>query len=283
MKREEILKKLTADVQFPRHGWIEDDNRSVYLVFPILRATYERAEASPEAPLLVRDFVRMGHFQRLLFKIIVVLTEINRAEQLLLSDKDKDGASIEEFVPVLHAQELLPIWIDCFYIYFRMLADRLTVALGSLASKAPRSFPERYKVLWNDAISDKVPDYKWKIDGNAFMLNVKQHSDWYKALVGMESEKGIRDRIIHTLTEPQVIRVLDKDSRTRKIEVHLEGDAIVPKTDLLLSISNVLEGFCKFLSLLPREIWQERKFMMRDLCMTETVTSPTVKRFFPII
>lgn len=151
MKSENLLSDLKQNVEFPRHGWAVDDDNCIYLLFPILRAVWEIQQGFIEGtlttPLKVRDFDRMGGFQGLLFKrMIPILGKIARAEELILSGADRNGAPIEEWMPVKEAEDYLPIWVECFYIYFKVLADYLVVALGLSLVNRQAHFQENTKI-----------------------------------------------------------------------------------------------------------------------------------------
>lgn len=285
MKPDEVLGNLRHETRFPCHGWAKDADNCIYLVFPFLRAIWERSESSPSVPLAVRDFVRMGYFQRCLFRILQVLGKIARSEELILSGEDREGAPMEDYLPVLEAEESLPIWIDCFYIYFRLLADRLTVALAPLVSRAPRSFPAQYKTLLDTANAGPLPsEWKLKVNADRFQRAISENSEWYYMLVGEKgaTKKGIRDTVMHRLVEQVVVKEID-DDRSKGIRVCFEGvEKDVPDIDILSSIPKVIKSFCEVLSALPSEVWEDQNFHIADL----TFRAPggtwlAVTRFFP--
>jgi len=298
MKPLQLLEEIRREVKFPRHGWASDTDHCIYLVFPILRATWElspfelafRRPTSSIPFSLFRDSLRMGYFQSMLFRILQVLGGIARAERLILSDANRNGAPIEEYGLVLEAKQLLPIWLDCFYFYFRILADRLTVALAPLVSTTPMSIFRKYRELLKEAESPSK-DWHSKVNTDHFLRAIRENSDWYRNLVGPvydtgRNKKGVRDSIAHSLADTEIIEGLGPSGK-KIIQVRfcVTGDSdsgvIVPDIDILSTVTSVIRGFCDCLSSLPAEIWQERNFSVTDLAFRAEDNWPAVTRFFP--
>ena len=288
MKPEELLAQIKSRKSFPSHGWATDSDNCIYLVFPILRAIWELSETPSSVPLNVIDFVNMSYFQRSFSRILQVAGKIARAEELLLSGAARNGVSVEEWAPVAEAEEMLPIWVECFYMYFRVMADRLAVALGPLvlAGKAHASFPTEYKTLLKYAEAGDVPrEWKMKVDASTFFRAIKDNRKWYQMLVGPINgkKKGIRDTIIHRLVQSIVVTEIDEKDTPKKICVRFErAKSDIPDIDILSGISDVISSFCDCLSALPNELWQQREFHVADLTFRAPGGSwPAATRFFP--
>lgn len=283
MKPEEVLYRLNHECKFPNHGWIADSDNCVYLVFPILRALGITVEGTPKFP--ARTEFRMRFFE-LLFreKILLILGQIARAEKTLLRYPSLDGLPAEDAQKVDYAQKFLPIWVDSIYIYFRMLADRLASALVPLVSKSGRQIPSQYDKLLKKSEDQAINNYEWKVNGDTFMSAIRENSSWFSILTSPQGGgKGIRDAILHRLADTAVIREVDPKGHTRRVMLNFQSiESDVPtEIDILSTITEIIEGFCKFLSGLPLDLWEEKQFNMLDINYRSNGEWIPVQTFFP--
>jgi hypothetical protein len=121
-------------------------------VFPFIRAAWQRAplDAPPPAgkhPLRSKERQKLGYFQKHFWRVVKSLDQIAADEATLLRARP-DGGSLDELVEQLSAHDTLPMWLDLFYVYFRMLADRFCVTPGYLTSTQPSGWPSGCKDLF---------------------------------------------------------------------------------------------------------------------------------------
>lgn len=138
----------------------------------------------------------------------------------------------------------------------------------------------------------KVPTgWNLKVEAEEFLTAVRENSDWYiqvawridKPEKNEPKEKGARDTILHRLIRTEVLRVGVDRWRPEGIEVRFSAhDEDVPNIDILKEIPKIIEGFCNFLSTLPKELWQDQNFHLADLTFRAPEgVWPAVTRFCP--
>jgi hypothetical protein len=282
----EVLSQLNQQAQFPKHGWARGANGGTYFVFPFIRAIWDWSETEAAKRLPVREQYKPYYFNDIFSKLRKVIEEIERLEALALRNMDLTNGSIDSILSLSYAQDHLPIWIDMFYIYTRILAERMMAPLRLIATNEPKSFPHEFKSLLKQASKGNIP-IEWDMKGNnSEWTNVFNNKvEWYRVLRRDEYGKGgLRDTLVHDLVT-QVVMTSWNDDGTKGISVKFESaNNNAPDVDLFSNIRTIIEGLCEFLSSLPSEVWTNRTFQPRDLIIHVPAQDyPALTRFFPQI
>ncbi len=290
MDHAEFLTEIRQRAPFPRHGWAKGQDACLYLVFPILRATAIWKQTG--RALSVRELDRMSYFHGAFKRILYVLEEITHAEDLIRSGGDRPGTKPEEYGPVDHANVMLPIWVEYFYIYFKHVAYRLTAALRPLVSNSPGTFPHEYKNLLKEARKGAFPtQWNIKVHQETLLNAIRNHSDWYCFVADDPTDpgkKGIRELLIHKLVESVPQYEIGSDQRVKRIQIHLREPRgtteVRHDVDIFSAVPDVISSFCDFLSALPPDLWQEETYQVGDITYRATGGDwPTITRFFPSV
>jgi hypothetical protein len=254
-------------------------------VFPFIRAVWERMPRPIGQPLLpggrplrIKDLRGMGYFQGHFWKVMTVLDHVAADEATLLAGA-REGSSVDEYAPYLSAHDTLPIWLDIFYVYFRILANRLGADLGFLTSEQPGGWPKsNFRDLVNADV-DKLRRWKAR-DAEALAQALKANRRWFDQLTS-EGHKGARDAIVKVLARP-VISIRTGDDGVRSVVVWRETPKGYEERDLLALVPEVLAGFCSMLSAFPAGLWNRQRFEARDFIESDGSWT-AVERFFPLI
>jgi hypothetical protein len=167
------------------------------------------------------------------------------------------------------------MWLELFYVYFRMLADRLCVTLGYVASSQPGAWPPEYRSIVN---ADVAQLRRWKtFDPKGLHEALQAHRSWFDLLTTHGNE-GVRDAIVHTLAHPMVVTQLD--GLEKRVTVWRETTTGHEERDLLALVHEVVNDFCRCLNSLPPALWENQRFLGTDLVLSDGEWA-TVKRFFP--
>lgn len=279
MNTEHTATILNAKTRFPNHGIIKRKCGSKVLVFPFLRATWEVALANqPGTRATLRDQLDLSVFQDRWNKVILVLNKITKLENVILgfdSDEAEPGVRPEKHWEYVNAWSELPCWIDLFFVYTRLLADATAVALSFLVCNAPRSFPKDAKRLFLN--SNWMRHCKMRVNANVLEEAIKEHREWFSLICSQDSNKSLRDSIVHRMSRWQVY-VAHGDMRGMLLGTNTD----LPRDDPFASIETIMRGFFSFLSALPPESWLAREFKTSDLVFGDS-RSTMGGRFLPVL
>jgi hypothetical protein len=227
------------------------------------------------APLGLKELSKMGYFQRHFWKVMTVLDHIAADETVLVRGAEDQLA--ERSPEYGAAMGTLPVWLDLFYVYFRILADRFCVELGNLASEQPGGWPRNFRKLVN---ADAATLRRLKAaDAETLAQALRANREWFDHLTS-EGHRGARDAIVHLLADP-VVQVRTEDG-VRSVAVLRETPRGYEERDLLALVSEVVTGLCSMLGALPADLWNRERFEGRDLVRSDGPW-PAVERFFPLV
>lgn len=273
-------------VPFPSHGAVLAAGRTI-IVLPVLRLIWEQVslhEADGRYQLLStlpgHEFELVQDFQPTLSRVLLLMDRISEAEGLLAGHETVDPDD-PLFPRRFEAHEYLHIWMEAFFSYARLLADRLAVVLRYTASEHPASFPQQYRKLLTDARQGSTEGWHLR-DGLQELAGViASHSQWFELLAGPSDGriKGIRDTFAHRHVRLGRRSVAFGDVLRLRVEL-LSPSADAPVLDLMEAIATFWNGFCAFLTRLPHGLWLTAQFTVRDVAW-ERSPWPAVQRFVP--
>lgn len=271
-----VLAAIEKQVNFPWHGVVEvPDQAAVGILCPFARATsclrlqndlFQRKPRFTLRQEMVAEmfWVYWNQFDYVLQKFDELSGKIQKRGDDWRSSVD---ATIE-----------LPFWIDLFYFYALPFADSINRCIGILLSDAHGSFPREAKTLFNAGATD-FSRWKLRCDPEALKNAVANHQAWFQLLRDGE-RKSFRNSRMHRLNRIQVHQVLarseDESANEMMIQAILVGmDADNSKQDGWEVAKGIAEGFCSFLSAIPKEAWAEPRFKQQDLILFHGCEPPT--------
>lgn len=201
-----------------------------------------------------REYSSALYFQSQFWRVVKILSQVAADEAVILKGT-RDEAPLEEYLPYLAAEDRLPMWVDFFYISFRMLAERFCVTLGTLANAQTGTWP-KFKELMK---ADLQMFHHWKVsDAESLHEALRANRDWFDLLTTVDN-KGARDAIIHTLGEPKVVTATQDDG-TRSVIIWRETPTGYEDRDLIALIPEIVGGFCSMLFVPTDESVGQRAF-----------------------
>lgn len=277
---QQTLDRLQKSGRFPAHGWVTGPKGETCLVFPILRCfrTFEEGVTIKEARI-------RGFFREMFLRILTVLRHITDTEAAVRGQWPEDGTSIEEYAKWREAFDLLPMYVELFFGYFRLLADRFTIAIAPTVSRSPQSFPKEYKALLKAARNGVPLEWGWNGDPAAFLHAVQTHAEWFELLVGPigECPKGIRDTLNHRLVAISNALIGDHP-RDSFVSLHFDGiGSDIPRVELLSAVGAVTSSFSRFLSAMPADLWRPQNYERGDFAMIWNSEVKSITSRFPQI
>mgnify|MGYP001367386282 CR=1 FL=1 len=275
-----LLERLQQSGRFPAHGWIAGPEGKTCLVLPIMRCVGESEVGS------VKDLLIRGYFREMLFRILTLLRNITKTESAIRSHWPSDGMPLEHVASWQEAYELLPMYVEQFFHYFRLFADRFTVVIRPIVSSTPQSFPIEYKTVLSAARGNgSSKNWGWKIDEQHFLTAVATHSEWYDLLVGPigDCQKGIRDTLNHRMVAIRY-SLIGVDPHESQTQLRFEGAANdIPNVELFSAVEAETRSFSELLSALPTALWRTQNYEHVDFVMTWNSNAEAITSRFPRI
>jgi hypothetical protein len=286
-RREDLIDALNRRAAFPRHGTLIDREGHTHLVFPVEQATSSVLVPRRDAPpsLAGTGWLRVAAFRQTLFKVLVILDELAAHERAILMAPPLDDGPPEIWTEAIAAQQRMGLSVEIFFIFFRMLADRLALALSYVVLDEPTSGWTDYpRLLKSAASADRrlvLPDD----EAAAFYAAVLEHRGWFELLRKPGGGgKGIRDAILHRPIATQLsMEVADTGETTRLTMTLMSASNDVPTIDVFAAVSEVVGGLSRLLSALPCALWSRRAFILRDLTVTYPKPTPHGLQYFPVL